>query len=56
MLLRQHDEKKSTTLSSCKWHVLDARRSREDLQIEIKAIARKVIAEVENAPLNRLWN
>ena len=37
------------------WHVLDARKSIEDLHSEITSIAKKTIADVENQPIAKLW-
>lgn len=39
-----------------KWHVLDAKKSKEDLHAEIKAIASKVIADCSDKAFTRLWN
>lgn len=37
------------------WHTLDARKSMEELEAEIKIIADQTIADVKQKPISRLW-
>ena len=37
------------------WHVLDARKTIEELQAEIKVIADRVITESKEKPITKLW-
>jgi hypothetical protein len=51
MMLKHADE----SHGSKKWHVIDARKSKEELQIEIHNIAMKVIEENCSKELSKLW-
>lgn len=37
------------------WHVLDGRKSIEELQKEIQEIADKIVVEVAQQPIKKLW-
>jgi dTMP kinase len=52
MELKEYEEKHQ---NPSKWHVLDARKSKEELFAEIGVIAKRVIDEVEGQPLTKLW-
>lgn len=38
------------------WHVLDGRKSIEELQQEIQAIADKTIVDAASQPIKKLWS
>jgi thymidylate kinase len=51
MTLKAEDESQG----NIPWHVLDARKSIEEIHAEIVAITRKTIEDVSNKPIARLW-
>ena len=42
--------------SSLQWYVLDARKSIDDLKVEIAQIAENTIQRVQDTPIKTLWN
>lgn len=51
MYLREKDEAEANV----PWFVLDARKSIEELQEEIRSIAEAVVTQNEGAPVKKLW-
>lgn len=51
MQLKSEDESEG----NIPWHVLDARKSIEEIQAEIQAIADKTMETVGDKPIRRLW-
>lgn len=49
--LRKIDEE----LGRTPWYTLDARKSKEELQTEIKEIVQRVLERVQNEPIGQLW-
>lgn len=51
LLLKEEDAKSDIQ----NWHVVDARKSIEDLHREIKSIADETISRVSNSAITPLW-
>lgn len=51
MQLKSEDESEG----NIPWHVLDARKSIEDIQAEIQSIVDKTMESVGDKPIRRLW-
>ena len=46
---------KDVPVESQRWHVIDARRTVEDIHNEIIAIAEKTLNKVAEEPISTLW-
>ncbi len=53
--LKEQDMQNPNNIGYLPWHVIDARKSKDELHLEISTIVAKIVKDVENQPLKKLW-